>query len=44
VSAPDIAATFAHARLAERFGRTYGAVDLTAAQTTKLLERALSAA
>jgi len=40
-SAPEIAEIFARARLAERSGRTYGAVDLDAAQTARLTARAL---
>ncbi|MGZ5855038.1 MAG: acyl-CoA dehydrogenase family protein [Xanthobacteraceae bacterium] len=42
-SAPEIAAMFADARLANRSGRSYGAVELSAKQATQLLERALPA-
>jgi putative acyl-CoA dehydrogenase len=42
-SAPEIAATFAEARLFNRSGRSYGAVELSTQQTTQLLDRALPA-
>jgi putative acyl-CoA dehydrogenase len=41
-SAPEIAEIFARARLDRHSGRSYGAVDLDAMQTAKLLTRALS--
>jgi putative acyl-CoA dehydrogenase len=40
-SAPEVASMFAQARLANRSGRSYGAVDLSRAQTARLLQRAL---
>ncbi len=43
-SAPDIAAIFAQARLANRSGRTYGAAELSGEETSRLLERALPSA
>ena len=43
-SAPEVAAIFARARLANRFGRSYGAVDLSVEDTSRLLERALPSA
>jgi putative acyl-CoA dehydrogenase len=42
-SAPAVADMFATARLAERSGRSYGAVELTPVTTRTLLERALPA-
>jgi putative acyl-CoA dehydrogenase len=44
VGAPEIAAIFAQARLAERSGRSYGTVDLSSAQSAMLMERALPSA
>jgi putative acyl-CoA dehydrogenase len=43
-SAPAVAEVFARARLAHHFGRTYGAVDLSADDSSRLLERALPSA
>ena len=43
-SAPNVAVIFAQARLAGRPGRTYGALELGAEETSMLLERALPAA
>ena len=43
-SAPAVATTFAWARLANRFGRSYGAAELLAEDTSRLLERALPSA
>ncbi len=42
-SAPDVAAIFARARLENRCGRTYGALELDVNATKLLLERALPA-
>jgi putative acyl-CoA dehydrogenase len=42
--APANAEVFARARLARRLGRTYGAADLSAEDTSRLLERALPSA
>jgi putative acyl-CoA dehydrogenase len=43
VSAPDVAEIFARARLDARFGRSYGAADLTAADCRVLMTRCLPA-